>query len=109
MLRKRAEAEKAKQVAAKEAESKKRAEAQKGKQAATEDPQSQSDDFVKNKKMQLMKFGGRMAEADNKRNLGATKKLESKKKATADKKAEEKEKKIIAEIQKKLDANIAAL
>jgi hypothetical protein len=32
--------EQAKQVAAKEAESKKRAEAQKGKQAATEDPQS---------------------------------------------------------------------
>jgi hypothetical protein len=59
MLSKRAEAEKAKQVAAKEAESKKRAEAQKGKQAATEDHQSQSDDFVKNKKMQLMKFVGR--------------------------------------------------
>jgi hypothetical protein len=49
------------------------------------------------------------AEAENKRNLGATKKLESKKKAGADKKAEKKEKKIIAEIQKKLDANIAAL
>jgi Skp family chaperone for outer membrane proteins len=32
-----------------------------------------------------------------------------KKKATTDKKAEEKEKKIIAEIQKKLDANMAAL
>jgi hypothetical protein len=32
-----------------------------------------------------------------------------KKKAAADKKAEEKEKKIIVEIQKKLDANIAAL
>jgi hypothetical protein len=45
MLRKRAEAEKAKQVAAEQAESKKRAEAQKGKQAATEDPQSQSDDL----------------------------------------------------------------
>jgi hypothetical protein len=59
MLRKRVEAEKAKQVAAEEAKSKKRAEAQKGKPEATEDPQSQSDDFVMNKKMQLMKFGGR--------------------------------------------------
>jgi hypothetical protein len=109
MLRKRAEAEKAKQVAAEQAKSKKRAEAQKGKQAATEDPQSQSDDFVKNKKDAADETRRKKAEADNKRNLGATKKLELKKKDAADKKAEEKEKKIIAEIQKKLDAYMAAL
>jgi hypothetical protein len=83
--------------------------AQKGKQASTEDHQSQSDDFVKNKKDAADEIRRKKADADNKRNLGATKKLESKKKAAADKKAEEKEKKIIAEIQKKLDANIAAL
>jgi hypothetical protein len=63
---------------------------------------------VKNKKDAADEIRRKKAEADNKRNLGATKKLELKKKAAADKKAEEKEK-IIAEIQKKLDANIAAL
>jgi hypothetical protein len=109
MLRKRAEAEKAKQVVAEQAKLKKRAKAQKGKQAATEDPQSQSDDFVKNKKDAPDETRRKKAEADNKRNLGATKKLELKKKAATDKKAEEKDKKIIAEIQKKLDANMAAL
>jgi hypothetical protein len=109
MPRKRAEAEKAKQVAAEQAESKKSAEAQKGKQAATEDPKSQSDDFMKNKKDAADETRRKKAEADNKRNLDATKKLELKKKTAADKKAEEKEKKIIAEIQKKLDANMAAL
>jgi hypothetical protein len=64
---------------------------------------------VKNKKDAADEIRRKKAEADSKRHLGATKKLESKKKAAADKKAEEKEKKIIAEIQKKLDANIAAL
>jgi hypothetical protein len=64
---------------------------------------------VKNKKDAADEIRRKKAEADSKRNLGATKKLESKKKAAADKKAGEKEKKIIAEIQKKLDANIAAL
>jgi predicted component of type VI protein secretion system len=64
---------------------------------------------VKNKKDAADEIRRKKAEADNKRNLGATKKLELKKKAAADKKAEEKEKKIIAEIQKKLDANIVAL
>jgi hypothetical protein len=63
---------------------------------------------VKNKKDAADEIRRKKAEADNKRNLGATKKLELKKKAAADKKAEEKEK-IIAEIQKKLDANIASL
>jgi hypothetical protein len=48
--------------------------------------------------MQLMKFGGRRLRPITRKNLGATKKLELKKKATADKNAEEKEKKIIAEI-----------
>jgi hypothetical protein len=113
----------------KQAESKKRAEAQKGKQAATEDPQSQSDDFVRNKKIVVDETRRKKVEVDNKRNLSATKKLEFhrrkagatkaekaatqegelKKKAAADKKAEKKEKKIIAEIQKKMDANMAAL
>jgi hypothetical protein len=108
---------------------KKRVEAQKGKQAATEDPQSQSDDFVRNTKAVADETQRKKAEADNKRNLGATKKLEFqrrkagatqaekvaaqeaelKKKAAADKKAKEKEKKIIAGIQKKLEANMAAL
>jgi hypothetical protein len=83
--------------------------AEKGKQAATEDYQSQSDDFVMSKKDAADEIRRKKAEADNKRNVGATKKLELKKKAGADKKAEEKEKKIIAEIQKRLDANIAAL
>jgi hypothetical protein len=55
---------------------------------------------VKNKKDAADEIRRKKAEADNKRNLGATKKLELKKKAAADKKAEEKEKKIIAEIQK---------
>jgi hypothetical protein len=75
-LRKRAEAEKAKQVAVELVESKKRAEAQKGKQAATEDSHSQRDDFERNKKAAADETRRKKAEADNKRNLGATKKLE---------------------------------
>jgi hypothetical protein len=79
---------------------------------------------VRNKKAVADETRRKKAETDNKRNLGATKKLEFqrrkagatqaekaaaqeaelKKKAATDKKAEEKEKKIIAEIQKKLDA-----
>jgi hypothetical protein len=53
--------------------------AQKGKQASTEDHQSQSDDFVKNKKDAADEIRRKKAEVDNTRNLGATKKLESKK------------------------------